>query len=234
MANGRGQHFRQLRHRRKRLRAASSEFWLVGCGSQSEDSHACGDAGFDARDGVLNHHAGFGGGAHGCGGVEIKSGVWFPDVDVVGAEYSTFESREESGDAEGEADFFNRRVGGDAVGNGEGVEDSLDTVDGAELGAEEGGHAGTEFGDERVVEGPTQEVFEGADDFGHFESSEELEALGLGEGESEVLGGFGDGAVAEGFAVDEDAVTVEDDELGRGQVPIVEVVGLADREPLPA
>ena len=53
-----------------------------------------------------------------------------------------------------------------------------------------------------------------------FESAEEVDALDVGEGESEVLGSFGDGAISEGFAVDEDAVAIEDDEFRRGQVPL--------------
>jgi len=46
----------------------------------------------------------------------------------------------------------------------------------------------------------------------------EVDALVVGERESEGLGG--DGAIAQGFAVDENAVAIEDEEFRREQVPL--------------
>lgn len=156
--------------------------------------------------------------------MEEEGGVGLPFVDLVGAEHGRSggiggvgEAVEEFGAGEGEGGFFERGIGGDAAVGMMIVEDVQELVD-----AFDGGDG---VGDEGVVHAlavGVEEVGEFASELGFdlFVDVFEVSAFEVGDGVLGIDGpaGIGDGlgedAVGEGFGVNEDAVAVEDDEVG--------------------
>ncbi len=181
-------------------------------GVESEDVHAGGEACFKAWVAVFDDGALGGVDVQGFGGFKEDGGVRLPFVDVVCAEDEVFgEVREETGDAEGEFDFFAGAGGGDADGDAvvEGMDEIVCAVDGLEMGFESLGHGGAEVGGEGIGELAVVFGFDVGEHVCEFFAAEAFDVVCDDHACFTEAVDEDDGA--ECFAVDECAVAIEDD-----------------------